>query len=465
MLSHQVSSVTLASGRLYKFEHNNCSHLSTVIMPNGARHALRTNIRRLLRDEVYQSPTSKSFTWISTFGLDGELVATSFPTNTSVASVTDESMRPFSISFGSEEVRFTYHGNTAQVARATRFLDKNKDSEIILVHNGGLVTNLDMLYEANNLEPEVKLEYGHNNDFLTTKVSGEIFGKPVSIPVSYSGRGEPSSYGLFKYSHPTKRQFKHTHGSMECSLTYSTTALLQSKECHFNSKKVYSLNVIRDATNRIVRKNIQVGEKVTGFEYSYDIDGQLIQTKKEGNIKEAYTYDQNGNRVQWTSPTASGSKVNTAEYGNDDQLKFVQSSGIKDRYTYDLNGFLKNRGPQTLHYNLRGELAVVEMSGKKVRYRYDAFGRRIEMKTFEGSTLIRDVKYVYSDSFGSAKPSHIVLNEAIVYTLYYDRHGHLAAMGTPSEMYYVMTDMVGTPVAVYGSFGVLDMEVRTKDSS
>ena len=400
---------------------------------------------------------------MSTYGLDGDLQQLSYPTNNSVVYKADESMRPKSISFGSEEVQFAYSGNTDKLREITRFSSGNRDSSITMTYDGSLLTGMEQLHNPNSLEPEVTLQYKHNNDFMATGMSGVIFGRPLTMPVTYNTMGEVESYGLLKYTSPAKRQNKVTHEKMSCITSENTLGLIETKDCVFNNKKIYSLKLERSGQNRITKKTVQVGDDVATYEYAYDADGQLIETKKNGQAVESYSYNQNGNRVQWTSPSSSGSKVSTAFYTTDDQLKRVESNGVKTSYLFDANGFVRKRGSQTLHYNLRGELMSAKLNDQTVRYRYDAFGRRIEMKTSIGNRITRDIRYVYAGTYGASRPTHIMVNGDDLLTLYYDKQGHLMAMDTPSGMRYIMTDMVGTPVAMFGSYGNLLRKVSRGD--
>lgn len=111
-------------------------------------------------------------------------------------------------------------------------------------------------------------------------------------------------------------------------------------------------------------------------------------------IKEAYSYDKNGNRTAKTSP------LGKTEYSYDKENRLI-SSGSRGQpfvtYTYDNLGNLLSEDSATKSikyaYNSENRLVYSEVNDRanneyaQTTYAYDAFGRRILTKDFDGPEL------------------------------------------------------------------------------
>jgi RHS repeat-associated protein len=146
---------------------------------------------------------------------------------------------------------------------------------------------------------------------------------------------------------------------------------------------VYAVQYTRDKLGRISQKTETIGGVTSTYTYTYDATDRLTRVEKNGVAVEAYTYDDNGNRLSATSTsgTTSGS------YDNQDRL--IQYGNTI--YAYTPNGELlsKTTGGQatTYSYDALGNLAAVTLpNGSQIGYQIDGRNRRVG-KTVGGALV------------------------------------------------------------------------------
>jgi YD repeat-containing protein len=144
-----------------------------------------------------------------------------------------------------------------------------------------------------------------------------------------------------------------------------------------NGANVAGYNITsRDQAGRITQKVETVGGVQNTFDYMYDDNGRLREVKKNGTTAEAYTYDDNNNRL---------TEVNTfrginRSYAVSDEDHLITAGS--DSYQFDVDGFLMNKtssGSTTgYQYSSRGELLSATLpNGNVITYDNDPMGRRI----------------------------------------------------------------------------------------
>ena len=97
----------------------------------------------------------------------------------------------------------------------------------------------------------------------------------------------------------------------------------------FNGGALYHVGYTRDNLGRIAQKVETIGGVTATYDYAYDLADRLREVRMNGAVVEAYTYDDNGNRL--TATTVGGS-VN-ASYDTRDRL--IAQGGTT--YTYLAN--------------------------------------------------------------------------------------------------------------------------------
>ena len=86
---------------------------------------------------------------------------------------------------------------------------------------------------------------------------------------------------------------------------------------------------------------VSVTNETGTISYTYDNFGRLTLETFPQNVTNAYTYDNNGNRLSYTMKTGNTQRINTAyTYNNLNQLTQVDNGDIITTYSYDANGNL-----------------------------------------------------------------------------------------------------------------------------
>ena len=154
-----------------------------------------------------------------------------------------------------------------------------------------------------------------------------------------------------------------------------------------------TVQYMRDARGRIVRKAEQFNGSSNVLEYAYDADGRLTEVKNNAAIAETYKYNASGQRVRskvWYEgcPSASTSAMEKSRYSYNGKGQ-LESDG-QNRYAYDKYGSVSSiTGRQGLRLAYSGStlLDKAELSdGCELRYAYKgtALYRRYRHKDITG---------------------------------------------------------------------------------
>ncbi len=177
-------------------------------------------------------------------------------------------------------------------------------------------------------------------------------------------------------------------GGVTSTWGYDGFAELRNVQTTFNGGTLYQVGYTRDKLGRVSQRVETVGGVTATYTYAYDAAGRLREVRRNGDVVEAYTYDDNGNRL--TATTAGGDL--TATY--DDRDRLTQQGGVT--YAYTADGELRTRtaGGQTTTYTYdpRGSLLAVALpDGRTVEYVVDGQDRRIGKRV--NGTLVQGFLY------------------------------------------------------------------------
>ena len=177
------------------------------------------------------------------------------------------------------------------------------------------------------------LSLGYDNDFQVTSTS--INGNPVNY--QYDDDGLLTKAGDLSLTRNRQNGLLEATqlGNIYSQRTHNTFGEMASETASLNSNALYHTEYQRDKLGRITQKVETIEGITTTYNYHYDLAGRLVSVKQDDVVVEAYTYDDNGNRL--SANTKSGSVI-----GNyDDQDRLTQYGNAT--YTYTDNGS-KNRG-------------------------------------------------------------------------------------------------------------------------
>jgi len=152
---------------------------------------------------------------------------------------------------------------------------------------------------------------------------------------------------------------------------YNSFGELRSYTVESNGTDLYAVQFSRDKLGRITDENLTIGGVSTAFTYGYDAAGRLDEVKKNDSVIATYTFDSNGNRQTYETPS-------------------VSVVG-----TYDAQDRVIQYGETTYTYTDRGELATKTNGSQVTSYAYDATGTLLGMRLPDGM----EIDYVLDGRF------------------------------------------------------------------
>jgi RHS repeat-associated protein len=228
------------------------------------------------------------------------------------------------------------------------------------------------------------LAYNYDGALLREEAwSGGVSG---SVQHSYDSAFRPAS---LKVNNVQPIDFQYDPDSLltqagALSLTYSTQNVLLlgsaldgvtdarayngfgevvSYTARYNSIVQLSTLYARDALGRIGIITETLGGSTNVFSYTYDLAGRLAAVSMNGAGLATYSYDSNGNRLNYTGP------------------------GGPLAGTYDAQDRLTQYGTTTYTYTPNGELLTITKAGQTTTYAYDVFGNLTAVTLPNGTAI------------------------------------------------------------------------------
>ena len=439
---------TLASGAAYHFTYDANGNRTQVILPSGARHDLGYTSVNL--DVSYTPPGNGSY--VRTFNVDRQLTRTTLPGGRFTDQGYDAAGRVTDLRYLEAATSFDYFANdrTDRVA-VIRHTPSGAGpaQDVAYSYNGSLINGM----TASGAAP-AQVSYSYDNDFFLTSMNLVSDTDTVSAALEWDRDGILSRFGPFTLTRggPGGALSQISDGTVNThtNYTYDTLARMATRTHQVSGQAPYTMRLSYDTTERMTGKTETVGGTPHTYAYTYDLDGQLTEVRRDGIVSERYAYDLNGNR---TSRQFGTDPLEVASY--DEQDRLLQRGAVA--YRFNASGFLTQRGGHTFHYSSRGQLLEATVGGQVITYAYDGLGRRVSRTDGSGTS-----QYLYGDP-----ASHLVTavrNPAGALTaLYYDTAGLLMALERGGTRYYVATDQVGTPRVVTNSTGTV-IKVLAYDS-
>lgn len=276
-----------------------------------------------------------------------------------------------------------------------------------------------------------------NNNFW---VSSESVTGGKSVAFTYDKDGLVSKAGAMTLKHnaTTGLYTGSTLGTAKDTIAYNTFAQASA----YTAKEViagvttvlYKANYTRDNIGRITTLKETIGGKTTSYGYTFDNAGRLVSVKKGSATIASYSYDNNSNRLNATTPSGT---VNGTYDAQDRLLTYGNAS-----YTYTANGELagKTVGSQTTayQYDVLGNLTGVTLpNGTQISYIVDAEANRVGKKVngalvagflYDEGNLVAQLdannqvvsQFVYGS--GSTSPDYMVTG-GVTYRIFSDHLG------------------------------------------
>lgn len=437
----RVTAVTTPDGETIAVGYDDSDNVTSVTPPNGATHELLYTSRGNLA--TYLSPVNELYGF--TYDNDGLLTDIDLPSGGTIEHAYDTHGRRTTTDLtagnGSEQ-------GTIELSRAADGAVESLDRTV-----GGTTESLAFEYDGELLTDisisgtvEGSFEFEHDDNFNITSMT---LPTNEQVAFEYDPDGKLTSFGPFDATRdgPMGAVTRIEDETLDVSISYDD-GLVSSRTHEVDGEVVYEIAFEYDDAGQIIDRTETIDGETTTRTYSYDA-GTLDEVDG-GGTTESYAYDVNGNR---TSRTIAGSIVTTT-YNEQDQIQ----SHDGRYYSYDADGFLRQRGTDDLTYSIAGELLEVALDGgqgETIEYTYDGFGRRIA-RTDGGETT----EYLYGNPRNRAEITATRAPDGTVTTYHYDTTGRLLALDRGGEWYYVATDQLGSPRVVVDSTGTVVREIE-----
>ena len=305
-----------------------------------------------------------------------------------------------------------------------------------------------------------QLDYAYTNGQLSGVT---VNGQPLMTGITYQPFGAPKSW-TWGDGTASSRSYDQDGQLTRLSLAGDTRTL--------------SYDPVGDIT--------AINDSQANRTYGYDALMRLTAANDDSHSWD-YAYDANGNRTSLSD--ASGMTSYSYRQGTN-RLLSVAGSSVKN-YQYDANGNVVSDGSHSYQYDARNRL--VEVDGQ-VSYTLNGMGQRVEKRTSKADTL-----YLYglngrliarTDPVGRTEREYVYVNGVPAAVLVYRSHGNSLQSGTgianrsakasntpasskgntptvaghggskvlpqsPTGLYYIHTDHLGTPRAITDSNGTV----------
>jgi RHS repeat-associated protein len=415
--------VILPSGRTYGFGYDANGNRTSITMPSGAVHGLGYNKVNL--DNAYVPPNNPAYA--TGYNLDREWVRTTLPSGRAIDGAYDNGGRLHDVTYPEAAVSMSYFDNTDRVCTITRNavpVPDNTTQTLSFSYDGFLTTRVVFSGVATG-----EYRYSFDNNFRVMSVALDN----VWTTLGRDNDGLLTRYGPFTItrSGPAGAPSALTDNTLNVSYTYDSFGRLFTRTHTVAAIPVYAIQLGYDNVGRIAQKIETISSATHTFDYTYDLDGQLFEVRKDSVLVERYGYDNNANRTSTLTTSAT----------YDDQDRLIQHGGVN--YTFDDDGYLTTRGSDTFTYSARGELLSATVSGQTITYQYDGMGRRIGKTDVTGT-----VQYLYGNPGNPFQLTASRDGAGILTNYFYDTAGNLYSLERDGQRFYVTTDQLGTPKVV-----------------
>lgn len=291
------------------------------------------------------------------------------------------------------------------------------------------------------------VDWYFNEDNLPSSRVSTVGASTNSIDYTYNDDLQPVTVGdlSLTYTYPSGRLWKTAIGQISDERTYDDFGALASYSSSFTDpvtsvvKALYSYSLTRDALGRISQKVETIGGKTVTYDYDYDVNGRLTESRRNTIVDAHFDYDENGNRITGMS---NGGPF-TGIYDDQDRLQSLAGKV----YTYNKNGDLSQIafpfGASAYYsYDVFGNLKqFIDSAGNTYDYVMDAQNRRVAKKNAAGDILYR---YIYEGDYRIAVEFNETSGSAKHYFYIPGNHSP-DYMTYAGDKYRIIKDHLGSP--------------------
>uniref|UniRef100_A0A8C2ELF3 Si:ch211-12m10.1 n=1 Tax=Cyprinus carpio TaxID=7962 RepID=A0A8C2ELF3_CYPCA len=445
------------SQKQYVFDFDTAGRLTAVTMPSMARHIMATHVSVGYIRNTYNPPESNA-TIIHDFSEDGRPRATFYlGTGRRVLYKYGKLGKLSEVLYDATAVTFGYDEMTGVLKMVN--LQSGGFSCTIRYRKLGPLVDKQMYRFSEEGMVNARFDYTyHDNSFRVASIKPVIGETPLPVDLyrydEISGKVE--HFGKFGIIYYDINQIITT-AVMTLSKHFDAHGRIKEVQYEIFRSLMYWMTVQYDSMGRVIKRELKIGPyaNTTQYRYEYDGDGQLVGVKVDDWSTWRYSYDLNGN-LHLLNP-GNSARLLPLRYDLRDRITRLGDM----QYQLDEDGMLAQRGSDIFEYNSKGllERAYSRIAGGwSVRYHYDGLGRRVSRRTNEGEHQ----QYFYADLNYPTRVTHVYNHSrAEITSFYYDLQGHLFAMEVSGgEEYYIASDNVGTPLAIFSSNGQMVKQMQ-----
>ncbi|XP_042896054.1 teneurin-m isoform X1 [Parasteatoda tepidariorum] len=450
-LASLPTEVILPSGSRYLLQYDSVGSLQNINMPNGHKHEIAIQISFGFYKLLYLSPGVK-FPYVLQTNEFGQILLKRLPKNKGrVLYKYDEGGMLTTLFCGNERTDFTYYEHKSLLKSVVKMAS-------------GLEVKMDYRYHGSLLKEE-RHRFSSRSGMDGAKFKYVYDGRLSSAVVEINGKS--SSEIKYRYNTETGilEQIQHfiIHRPKVNSIFIQDEMRQYSKTIGLDAygrivvlavtlwnKEIYSLNLKYDNRNRVKQSHMKIGREGTAsiHNYNYTLDGFLEEVS--GSDRWKYSYDINGN----LNSVYDGQHQLSLRYDDSDRLL---GYGDSVAYIVDDRGYIAQRGEEKFSFNADGQLThAFQLHQYETFYYYDHKNRLIARKDHKGNVT----QFFYSDPLHENRLTHLHYpKDEATFIYIYDSSGHLMYIQQDGLKYYVASDHLGSPVALFNAEGVIIKEM------
>jgi RHS repeat-associated protein len=439
-------STILPDGRVIGFSYDANGNPTSVTPPGKSAHKMDYTEVNLLAGYIPPALAGAGPTTY-TNNADRDLTKVTRPDEKTIEFGYDTAGRLSSVTTPTETIDYTYDPKTGNLDS-----EKGTNGESLKYeYNGPLPTSTQW---AGTISGTVDAAYNDNIWITSESVNG---GETIEFTYDKDGFATKAGDMTLELSAENGLLLGTTLDRASDAFTYNSFGELTGYAALYAGKNLYHVIYDRDADGRVAGKTETFAGKTSGYAYTYDPSGRLIEVAENGKTASTYTYDSNSNRLK--AATASGTASGT--YDAQDRLLTYG----KSIFAYTANGELESEktGTQMTNYvyDVLGNLTGVTLpDGKLIAYVVDAENRRVGKKVngelmegflYDGSRIVAQLdssnkivsRFVYAT--GNTSPDYMIAGTE-TYRIFSDQ------LGSPRVIVNVATGAIAEEIT-YDEFG------------
>lgn len=425
-LSGRVTKQTLPNGNGILFDYDANGNLTSLTPPGQPAHLFSYD--KIDQQQQYSPPEvgAGSNSTRYHFNLDKQLTQVSRPDGLTLGYSYDAAGRLNKLSIPDGDLSYTFDNATGKLIG----IDTPAGDGLDYGYAGALLTAVNWSGVVSG-----KVGFAYDNDFRVKTVS---LNDADAIAYQYDADSLLSKAGTLSLTRSADNGLLtgSSLGKLNDSFSYNNFGELGQYAANYDGTDLLKIVYSRDKLGRITRKQETRGVFNAVYDYAYDTAGRLAEVKRNDVVQAKYSYDANGNRVQY-----QGSNTINATYDAQDRLLTYGNAS----YSYTANGELKSKtvgaAVTQYQYDVLGNLKQVKLSGGgQIDYVIDGQNRRIGKKI---NGVLRQA-FLWQDQL---KPiAELDGNGNLISRFVYATHVNVPDyMLKGGETYRLVTDHLGSP--------------------